>query len=128
MKELRLILTRGAGERVIPVRFQELIEATNYYEGEALTAAAFSSSQEEFPQSSLPHIWKSVRSIYTDARDCSEARKDEAAWCKVVRNILKLAMLLYYDDTGGRGHDNHDGAPKDDYRDSPPHVFQLNNM
>lgn len=41
-------------------------------------------------------MWKKVKSIFLNARDCKDGSRDENAWCDdVVRPLVYLAMDLY---------------------------------
>ncbi|KAH7119534.1 hypothetical protein B0J11DRAFT_440129, partial [Dendryphion nanum] len=44
----------------------------------------------------LSSIWKVVRTIFLNARDCKDGSRDENAWCDdVVRPLIHLTMELY---------------------------------
>jgi hypothetical protein len=46
----------------------------------------------------LSDLWKEVKTIYLNARDCKDDSRDENAWCDdVVRPLIHLAMELYGD-------------------------------
>lgn len=44
-------------------------------------------------------IWKEVKKIFLNARDCKDGSRDENAWCDdVVRPLVELAITLYGND------------------------------
>ena len=44
----------------------------------------------------LFNIWKEVKKIFLNARDCKDGSRDENAWCDdVVRPLIYLAIDLY---------------------------------
>jgi hypothetical protein len=43
----------------------------------------------------LSTLWKEVKKIFLNARDCKDGGRDENAWCDdVVRPLIRLAMEL----------------------------------
>ena len=44
----------------------------------------------------LSDLWKEVKTIFLNARDCKDGSRDENAWCDdVVRPLIHLTMELY---------------------------------
>ncbi|KAF1840122.1 uncharacterized protein K460DRAFT_371339 [Cucurbitaria berberidis CBS 394.84] len=44
-------------------------------------------------------MWKKIKEIFLNARDCKNGGRDENAWCDdVVRPLVHLAMELYGND------------------------------
>lgn len=44
----------------------------------------------------LSDIWREVKTIFLNARDCKDRGRDENAWCDdVFRPLLSLAIKLY---------------------------------
>ena len=44
----------------------------------------------------LSDLWKEVKTIFLNARDCNDTSRDENAWCDdLVRPLIHLMMELY---------------------------------